>query len=139
MVLGVINKTVLQLSWLIVLLILSACASQERLPPEFRFTTHITPQDYKLFQLSFPALPLDQQIRPQQNYNQRSRGDQQRNRERYVTRVLQRAVELSDFCREGYIQLGRYAGETTQRLRGQCRELASDQDRENFPNTLQRW
>lgn len=116
-------------------LTVQACANKERLPPEFTFTTHITDQGYKLFQLSFPALELRQTARNPQY----DRGTQQRYREKYIDRVFEQAVEISKFCRKGHFQLGRYAGETSQRVRGQCRELATEQDRIKFPNTLTRW
>lgn len=56
-----------------------------------------------------------------------------RNRRRLKSR-LNSLLEDNNFCREGFITLQQYAGYATASLRGECREGASDEDRQRFPN-----
>jgi hypothetical protein len=53
--------------------------------------------------------------------------------------MLDEIMEQSQYCRDGYVLLGRYAGETTRRLRGECKDRATDEDRRLFPDTVERW
>lgn len=47
---------------------------------------------------------------------------------------LSNLMEEKRFCRDGYLTLSSYAGYGTASLRGECREAATAEDREKFPN-----
>lgn len=50
---------------------------------------------------------------------------------------LAAVMEEKQFCREGYMVLFREAQGWPLKLRGECRESASDEDRQRFPDTLE--
>lgn len=111
------------------------CASNGPIPQELKFTTHISNGQYKLFQLTYPA-PTRNLFNSSQQYDP---GEQYRARRKYIRKMLDQAVLESNYCREGYRLLARYAGETSRRIRGECREKATAEDIKNFPNTLPHW
>ena len=49
------------------------------------------------------------------------------------------AIEASGYCQDGYMLLGRFAGKSTLKVRGECRDPATAQDRKSFKNTIQFW
>lgn len=118
------------------LILLGQGCAHKALPEGFRFTTHITPERHKLFQLAFPAPERRVSL-----YNNRTPQNEGKPRfsDRQLTALLERALQRFPFCRDGYLLLGRYAGETTERIRGECTEQASDEDITQFPNTLKQW
>ena len=56
--------------------------------------------------------------------------------ENITTTLLDKKLETSGFCREGYMVLERYTGEGKSRIRGECRESATDADREQFSGVI---
>lgn len=115
-------------------LCLSACQSPS--PRDFRFSTRITDDGYKQFQLAYPStiqelhLPGSRQAK-----NQRDSGISQRQ----VLSVLEQRLKERGYCRKGYMLLGRYAGETSSRVRGECRDKANKADRVAYPDTIEQW
>lgn len=114
--------------------LLPACASVGPLisgPQEFK--TLITSDNIKRFELS--VLPRPMHIDPQANRQKIEPGPS----ERQLLASLKATLASNGFCREGFLLLGRYAGESTQRLRGECKDSASAEDKSRFPNTIERW
>lgn len=118
------------------LLSLSACQSSS--PRSFEFDTRITTDGYKLFQLAYP--PSDVELRLlRADASARARGQPKVVTERRALSVLEQILANNGYCRQGYILLGRPGGETSNRLRGECREKADARDRKAFPDTIERW
>lgn len=117
-------------------LLLANCASAPTARPE-NFGTFITPEGLKLFELRFARPSRDVRVgEPRREVSPR-REQQRLARERLG--ILEATLTATGFCREGYTLLGRYAGETVERLRGECQERATEQDRARFPNDILRW
>lgn len=122
---------------------LVACAKTDHLQTQaLLFQTLITADRFKRFEVSVTPKPLD----PLRSVNSTSARDNdgraeylQRSTDLYLRAELEAVLEKNGFCREGYLLLGRFAGQNQYRLRGECKDLASDQDRQQFPNTIQRW
>jgi hypothetical protein len=49
-------------------------------------------------------------------------------------KAVQARLDTSGYCRDGYLALERYHANGVARLRGECRDGATDGDREQFPN-----
>lgn len=117
----------LQLAWLA---LIAGCASlPESLPPGFEFATLITPSGQKLFEINYPLYreqPVDGRAG---KYYTTTTAEQ----------LLKEELQRNGYCRAGYLLLGRQAGPNARRLRGECRERASDEDRTTYPDTLRDW
>jgi hypothetical protein len=48
--------------------------------------------------------------------------------------AVQAKLDATAYCRDGYLTLERYLANGIARIRGECRDGASDSDREKFPN-----
>lgn len=119
------------------------CSSQAGRQAElFTFSTRITPSGLKLFELSYPFVPRRLTL-PGSSSRTGSQQPARREQPAYSDRQLERALttklNASGYCREGYILLGRHSGITAQTIRGECRELATTDDREQFQDTIGRW
>lgn len=125
-----------------VILALSAmgCANTSQLPDEYRFNTLITPQGLKLFELTLPS-PSYRLVMPSSAGATpiRRKREEVDYSEKRIKRVVEQAVEVTEYCRSGFYLLGRYAGETAARVRGECRENANEEDKKAFPDTLHAW
>lgn len=53
-----------------------------------------------------------------------------------LTERLESKLASTGFCREGYIEMERYAYQQSQWIRGECREAASQQDWRRFGNRV---
>lgn len=51
-----------------------------------------------------------------------------------LRKAVQKRLDTSAYCREGYLTLEHYHANGIARIRGECREGANDRDREQFPN-----
>lgn len=116
--------------------IFSACASKGPSASGLQLQTRITEGGLKLFELVFPA-PAETLRLPSGSSRQREKSPEMTSRQ--MEALLDDVMDESRYCREGYVLLGRYAGETTRRLRGECRERATEDDRRQFPDTVDRW
>lgn len=119
---------------------LAGCSNNARLPDNHHFNTLITPQGLKLFELALPS-PTYRLLIPSSARGTPSRNTQQDTSysEKQIENLVEKAIETTHYCRSGFYLLGRYAGETAARIRGECRESASNKDRKTFPNTLHAW
>lgn len=108
----------------------------------FTLATRITPSGLKLFELSYPYLPR-QLVLPgnssRTGSTQPSRASQPGYSDRQLERALETKLSASGFCRDGYILLGRHSGNTAQTMRGECRDMATADDRDRFQDTIGRW
>ena len=48
--------------------------------------------------------------------------------------AVQARLDTSGYCRDGYLALERYQANGIARIRGECRDGATDSDRKQFPN-----
>ena len=48
--------------------------------------------------------------------------------------AVQARLDTNGYCRDGYLALERYQANGITRIRGECRDGATDSDREQFPN-----
>lgn len=125
-------------SFLLLIFACLLCSSCARKPPpsSLQLQTRITDGGLKLFELTFPMLA--HHINPPQNSGRPGKPRNELNSRRMQV-LLDEVIEESGYCREGYVLLGRYAGETVQRLRGECRDRATAEDRQRFPDSIARW
>lgn len=116
---------------LIALLALSGCLHKPLTPPT-QFSSQITTGGLKLFEMTYPGpKPAIISMRSAKTMNGWSN--------KRVLASLSDTLEQNHFCRQGYLILGRYAGETTNKIRGECKEPANSDDRQIYPNTIARW
>ena len=113
---------------------LAGCSIQRSFDSQgSEFKTLITADNIKRFELTIIPRPVP--IDPQSN----RRGLEPGPSERQLKGLLKDALANNEFCRQGYLPLGRYAGESHYRLRGECKDAASTEDKAKFPNTIERW
>lgn len=116
---------------------LGGCSNHKVKASHFRFNTLITEQGIKLFELSSQYRREPFVIKPVANpYGEKKENDAINKR---LLAELEYHMEATKFCRKGYLLLGRHAGETTHKIRGECRERASEDDIGTFPNTIKQW
>jgi hypothetical protein len=118
------------------LLIPLLCLACARTPPpgSVRLNTLITPDGLKLFELALP--PMGPPVVDARGTGKRPSPPPNEAR---MLSLLNTAMEETGYCREGFIILGRYAGETTSRVRGECRDRATEEDRQRYPDSVARW
>lgn len=105
---------------------LSACASRG---PEMiyndNFETDITADGTKFFIYT-------------RHFHKKPSGDDRPLDEQQADAALRRAVQeklnATSYCRDGYLTLEDYEANGIARIRGECRDGASDDDRKQFPN-----
>lgn len=138
------------MSVLIVLCTLSACASHKTDPDDFKnrvkdkFKTDIRSNGIKLFtykaKLDNKSSALPHQERIQQAIKQsRSKKGQ---RSIYAPDLsdwteqielgLSKTLDMTGYCREGFMELSRMIEVGRAEIRGECNEGATDEDREKF-------
>jgi len=119
-----------------ILLLCTACANKP--PPGSVLHTRITEDGLKLFELMLPraANTAEHAAAPRQGQR---RPPESGFSERRVLALLEAVMEESRYCRAGYVLLGRYAGETTGRVRGECKDRATEADRQKYPDSITRW
>jgi hypothetical protein len=132
---------------------LSGCATQPPKISQQKFISHIFDNDNKQFTfLAFTAnndhqddntivftgintgsSSRDEAIRQRQSFKKQQKNDQ--SLEQQAIAALELQLQKNVYCREGYTLLERQISHERTLLRGECQELATDQDRQNFPNT----
>jgi len=63
-----------------------------------------------------------------------NRGKGKNNPENSLQEAIQARLDMNGYCRDGYLALERYQANGIARIRGECRDGATDNDREQFPN-----
>jgi len=112
----------------------AGCSSQRGFDAAgLQFKTLITPEHIKRFELSLTPKP--QALDPLSN----RRGLEEAPSERQLKGLLKDTLATNGFCKAGFLPLGRYAGESHYRLRGECKDAATAEDIAKFPNTIERW
>ena len=109
----------------VAVLCLSACASTEPAPAfNDSFTTEITANGTKFFTY-IRHIPKD------------ARGGGRGNGSKADTSLqlaVEKELETTGYCRDDFLVLERYRANGITRIRGECRDGASDSDRTKFPN-----
>ena len=112
--------------------LLTACSTSGNYNSKtLQFKTLITPERVKRFELTIIPRPID----PLTSRKNLEVGPS----ERQFKNLLESALAENNFCHNGYLPLGRYAGESNYRLRGECKDAATAEDVAKFPNTIERW
>ena len=147
---------------LLITFILVSCASTQNKPkPIVNFVTHITDDGTKKFSLSLISPNQQRGQKNRQNKggqmgkgggrgNGGNRGGQGKNRSgsrgsgdqsqhKYKMREklfehIERKLFESEYCNEGYIKLDILIDSEVSQYKGKCKELASQDDRNKFPN-----
>jgi hypothetical protein len=127
-----------QLVGLFILTCLASSCASSRNKPTVELQTRITEGGLKLFELSTPMQAAPTTL-PTGNPRQQRPDNSDRQMQKHLLKTLDEVMEQSGYCREGYVLLGRYAGETARRVRGECRDRATAEDRQKFPDNIERW
>ncbi|VUD41091.1 hypothetical protein TDB9533_00416 [Thalassocella blandensis] len=128
----------------LIIAVLSGCASQESLIENTSFNTKITDSGLKHFEIYLAKRPpelssakekidLPKNGRPPIRPKRGSRSPKQLNK---ITEIY---IETTQYCRTGYWIMEMDTYRPVPRVRGECNEAATDEDRKKFPNSIQRW
>ncbi len=106
-----------------------------------QLSTHIYDDGTKLFVYNlrsderlFALSPLDYRAGFSDGKRVYSPEELRKRSARRLRSGLQRSLESSQYCREGFITLSSYASYGVASLRGECRDAATASDRQRFPN-----
>jgi len=123
-----------------------SCSSSGRLPEHIgaEFTTRITSSGLKHFQMRLmrkPGAPVENKVRRPADSGMQARKPEQaaRKAEKLLLSQAEQAVDVSNFCREGYWLIDENYYGNTPFVRGECNETATEEDRKNFPDTITKW
>lgn len=113
------------LSILLAIALLNACASSgPAIPFEDSFLTEINTDGTKFFTYT-----------RQFNKGSKSQGHRkEKTAETSLQESIREKLDSSGYCRDGYLALEDYEANGIARIRGECRDGASDSDRTMFPN-----
>ena len=107
--------------------LLHACASSGPAAPPFEdsFATEISADGTKFFTYT-----------RQFDRSSKSRGQRRddKDKDAALQKSVQEKLDTSSYCRDGYLTLEEYEANGIARIRGECRDGASDNDRTLFPN-----
>ncbi len=127
-------------------LVLHACSSNP-IPSNAMpvFQTRISPSGLKHFELRYQMAREPGAERPNQGRSRDGRSGRQsnpakmyENTRKQMTAQAERMIEENRYCRTGFWVLN-FEMNRSPRLRGECHEIATEQDRERFPDTIQNW
>ncbi len=134
-------KTVNRFAVIAALLALGACASRTIDPNRTAFFTKITDTGLKHFEVRIrreapeePRIVKAQDIR-----QQRRQAPNPRRVEGLLKGAAEYHLEQSGYCRTGYWVIGVSPYSNDLKIRGECHELASVEDRDRFPDTISEW
>lgn len=106
-------------------LCLSACASTDPAPSVHdSLSTEITANGTKFFTY-IRHIPKDAR---EDGLDDNSKADTS------LQRAVEKELETTGYCRDDFLTLERYRANGIARIRGECRDGASDSDRTKFPN-----
>lgn len=128
----------------VIIFTLNACA-QNTADKSYNesFLTHINQSGLKHFELRYTHSHSPRSTQSQKNlYSgealQRDAESYQRRR-KYLDVRLRELLTSNGFCREGFLPLDFNSDWDSYYLRGECYDLATDADRQNFPDTITQW
>jgi hypothetical protein len=105
------------------------------------FKSRISKSGLKHFELRL-KIPK-QQLPLQDNKRQRPRKGRAKNQFEKIEKILQKsadlAIEKNQYCQEGYWVLDLDIDLRGPYIRGECNDLATEADKQNFPETLKQW
>ncbi len=120
------------------LLTLSACASGPGKLTQTEFRTKITESGLKHFELSItPGSYLNKKIRPSRNI--RDPLKRKKKLTASLINISNQHIENNQFCNSGFWVLETQTFSPRIRLRGECNELATLKNRQDFPDTVIEW
>ena len=64
----------------------------------------------------------------------KGKGKGKKNPDNSLQEAVQARLDTNGYCRDGYLALERYQANGIARIRGECRDGATGDDREQFPN-----
>ena len=150
------NNSFLRGAGLAVCLGIAGCANLPKKPLNDAFSTHIFANNNKQFTyvVNFAARKVDEEddvlayLQATRNAQNESRAsvdylanryeEDERYREQVVLAALvraEKALAASGYCREGHMIIERHVYHSAARIRGECSELATAQDRTRFANS----
>ena len=105
---------------------LAACSSTAPVPPfNDSFTTDISTNGTKFFTYT-------RQFRNKSSGSHAPADDKKA--DAAWRKAVQTKLDSSGYCRDGYLTLEDYEANGIARVRGECRDGASEEDRRSFPN-----
>ena len=108
-------------------LCLSACSSTKPAASfNDEFSTEITGDGTKFFTYIRHS--------PGGTEGNRGKGKGKKNPGNSLQEAVHAKLDTSGYCRDGYLALERYQANGIARIRGECRDGATNNDREQFPN-----
>lgn len=117
-----------------------ACTSSHYRYQNTEFATRISNSGLKHFQVSAQTPAAMQQRNTPGSPAQQNEGMPSPARVKSILIDAADAhIALNRFCRSGYWVLDLDAHSPTIRLRGECNEKASQEEREKFPDTISQW
>lgn len=120
------------------ILTLSACASGPGALTQSAFRSKITESGLKHFELSInPDSYLNKKLRPSRNI--RDPLKRKNKLTSSLSNIANQHIGENQFCKSGFWVLETQTFSPRIRLRGECNELATRQDRIDFPDTVIEW
>lgn len=125
-----------------VAILLSACSSApSNQGLQESFSTRIYPNDSKVFRYEFsrgdkthPLIPYDQSGGFTDGRRVYSAAELRNKNTRALQSGAERKVQESGYCREGFFVLDSLVSYSGASLRGECKEAASEADKNRYPN-----
>lgn len=122
--------------------LLAACSSVDFAAEETKFNTRIAENNLKHFEVSITKKQVDPLRQANQDPRNRSRRMTEYSPKQLEKTLRQAAdyhIKKTQYCRQGYwiIETNRFT--PTMTLRGECNEPANEQDRKNFPDSIELW
>lgn len=129
---------------LFLLLCCVACSSNK--PPKdlpTKFNTRISQSGLKHFELRYIAKPKPEEQRKKKRSGRRKPKSNPaklyQNTLEQMTKDAESIVASTGYCKEGFWVLNFQFNAQSPRLRGECNDTASAEDRKQYPDTLKKW
>ncbi|WP_096086088.1 hypothetical protein [Agaribacterium haliotis] len=136
-----ISKTTIKATFTGLSCALAACASSPK-PAYSEFLTRMSDSGLKHFELRFMPEPKAKNKKQAGRGQRPSSGNPKkayRKAREQMLKEADRQIAQNHYCREGFWVMSFESSGRAHRLRGECNELASAADREQFPQTLKNW
>ncbi len=135
-------KTLLIYTMISTVVFITGCASTNIESAHSSFKTKITTSGLKHFEVRAKTdtnknKPRDKSERKRQQ--RRAKRVNVKHETNKLHDLASRHLDENNFCREGYWTIEVDLDTRMKRLRGECNDVASQSDRESFPDTIVRW